>query len=170
MRNTGNSAAMGYTEDLRRAVLARTPARRRRQLRAAFCLAVLLALPFTYSLSQQSSGGGLNAAQLSNGVPVGASPLSSLDDYSPVLSEKRRHQMNIERQKSMVVDSDKLLKLATELNGEIAHSNPNALSPTQIHKVAEIEKLAHSIKDKMAMSGFGPSPNGNAPVDLPFRP
>jgi hypothetical protein len=170
LRNTDNSAAMGCTEDLRGAVLTSTPARRRRQLRAAFCLAILLALPFAGGLSQQSSGGGMNPAQLSNGSPMGSSPLSSLDDYNPVISEKRRHQMNIDRQKSMVADSDRLLKLAAELNDEIAHSNPIALTPTQIHKVAEIEKLAHRIKDKMAMSGFGPSPNGNAPVDLPFRP
>jgi hypothetical protein len=59
----------------------------------------------------------------------------------------------------MVADTDKLLKLAKELNEEIAHSNAGELSAAQLRKVAEIEKLAHGVRDKMVMSVRGPQLN-----------
>ena len=48
--------------------------------------------------------------------------LSSLDgdDYDPVMMERRMRALNIERQKQMVADANKLLKLARELNDEVA--------------------------------------------------
>jgi hypothetical protein len=60
--------------------------------------------------------------------------------------------MSNERRKSLVSDSDKLFKLATALNNEIAHSNTGSLTPEQLRKVAEIEKLAHNVRDKMTQS------------------
>ena len=42
-----------------------------------------------------------------------------------------------------------------ELNAEIARTNPNALTEAQLRKVAEIEKLAHNVKDKMSTSVRG---------------
>jgi len=42
-----------------------------------------------------------------------------------------------------------LLKLANELNAEIS-ANPEALTPDQLRKLATIEKLAHSVKEKMS--------------------
>ncbi|HEY1637040.1 MAG TPA: hypothetical protein VGF62_00840, partial [Rhizomicrobium sp.] len=59
-------------------------------------------------------------------------------------------------------DTAKLLKLATELNEEIAKSNPGALSAGQLRKVAEMEKLAHDIREKMIMSVRGPQFNMDA--------
>ena len=55
----------------------------------------------------------------------------------------------------MVADTNKLLKLAGELNAELAGEHPESLNPDQLRKVAEIEKLAHSVKDKMSMSVKG---------------
>jgi hypothetical protein len=69
--------------------------------------------------------------------------------------EKRLRALNAERQKSMVADTNKLLKLAQELQDEIGHTSPDALTPTQLRKVADIEKLAHSIKEKMSTSVRG---------------
>ena len=42
----------------------------------------------------------------------------------------------------MVDDTDKLLKLVTELNSEISRTNTSTLTPEQLRRVAEIEKLA----------------------------
>jgi hypothetical protein len=65
--------------------------------------------------------------------------------------------MNADRQKSMVSDADKLVKLARQLDAEIASNPTDELTPEELRKVAEIEKLAHNVKAKMAQS-FGGGP------------
>ena len=66
-----------------------------------------------------------------------------------VYQQKRMRQLNAAQHKSMVSDTEKLLKLVTDLNAEIASSSPASLTSEQLHKVAEIEKLAHSVKEDM---------------------
>jgi hypothetical protein len=83
--------------------------------------------------------------------------MSSPDDFDTVFAEKRLRALNIERQRQMVADADKLLKLAKELNDEVAASNAGTLTPEQLHKIAEIEKLAHSVKERMT-AGSAPPP------------
>jgi 16S rRNA A1518/A1519 N6-dimethyltransferase RsmA/KsgA/DIM1 with predicted DNA glycosylase/AP lyase activity len=56
---------------------------------------------------------------------------------------------NVERQAALKADTDKLLKLATELKASVDKSNENTLSIDVLKKAEEIEKLAHSVKDKM---------------------
>jgi hypothetical protein len=56
---------------------------------------------------------------------------------------------NLERQAALKADTDKLLKLATELKASVDKSNENTLSIDVLRKAEEIEKLAHSVKDKM---------------------
>ncbi len=58
--------------------------------------------------------------------------------------------LNLARQKAMISDADKLLKLAKEVNDEIAAKDVTSLTDDQLRKIAEIEKLAHSVKEKMA--------------------
>jgi hypothetical protein len=73
-------------------------------------------------------------------------------------AERLLNVLNAERQKSMVSDTDKLLRLVNNLNGEIERNDPGVLSSNQLRKVAEIEKLAHTIKDKMSYSVRGTAP------------
>lgn len=61
----------------------------------------------------------------------------------------REKQANKERQEKLKADTDKLLKLATELKQYVDKSNENTLSLDVIRKAEEIEKLAKSVKDKM---------------------
>ena len=49
----------------------------------------------------------------------------------------------------MVADADKLLQLATELKEDVDSSTKNELSVTTVKKAAEIEKLAHEVKERM---------------------
>ena len=63
--------------------------------------------------------------------------------------------MNVDRHKSMVSDTDKLVKLARQLDAEVASNPTDALTPEQLRKVAEIEKLARNVKTKMAQSFEG---------------
>lgn len=80
--------------------------------------------------------------------------------------EKRFRALNAERQKSLVSDANKLLKLAKELEAETGGPNSEAPGPDQLRKVAEIEKLAHSVKEKMSTS-VRSSPVFQAPVTMP---
>jgi hypothetical protein len=74
---------------------------------------------------------------------------------------KRLRALNADRQKSMVSDADKLLKLARQLDAEVASNSKDEMTPSELHKVAEIEKLARSVKSKMALSfSSGPQLQG----------
>jgi hypothetical protein len=89
-----------------------------------------------------------------------------LDDGSNSMqNEKLLQALNADRQKSMVSDTNKLLRLVDELNSEIARSKPDSLNAAQLRKVAEIEKLAHNVRDKMSTSV-----RGVAPYRLPIVP
>jgi len=66
--------------------------------------------------------------------------------------EEQLRIMNKERQKSLVSDTNRLLKLAGELDAELKSTNPDSLTPGQLRKLADIEKLAHNVKDKMSYS------------------
>ncbi|MGA9307871.1 MAG: hypothetical protein WBW31_20900 [Candidatus Sulfotelmatobacter sp.] len=56
---------------------------------------------------------------------------------------------NLAREAALKADTDKLLKLAVELKDSVDKSNENVLSLDVLKKAEEIEKLAHSVKDKM---------------------
>jgi hypothetical protein len=65
-------------------------------------------------------------------------------------SDRLIRALNVDRQKALVSDTNKLLRLVNELNAEIARVNTGSLSGAQLHKVAEIEKLARNVKEKMS--------------------
>lgn len=72
------------------------------------------------------------------------------DDVDPAMQARRIKALNADRQKALVADTEKLVKLVAELNAEINGAPPSSLSDTQIKKLAEIEKLAHNIREKMS--------------------
>jgi len=59
---------------------------------------------------------------------------------------------NAERKKEIASDSAKLLKLATELKAEVDKTNKDTLNLKVVRKADEIEKLAHSVKEKMQLT------------------
>jgi hypothetical protein len=84
----------------------------------------------------------------------------------PTPDPKRMRVLNAERQKELVSDTQKLLQLARELNAEVSDANAAAMSDAQLRKVAEIAKLARSIKEKMTYSVGGyPSLKGPPTFD-----
>jgi hypothetical protein len=99
-------------------------------------------------------------------APMPSDP-SSAGDYDPIMMERRMTALNNERQKEMVSDTNKLLKLAKEVNDEIAARDTGGLTPDQLHKIAEIEKLARGVKDKMADGTGQTGPSVSAPVLYP---
>jgi hypothetical protein len=59
---------------------------------------------------------------------------------------------NTERRKQIADDSARLLKLATDLKTEVDKTTKDTLSLNVIRKADEIEKLAHSVKEKMKLT------------------
>jgi len=59
---------------------------------------------------------------------------------------------NTERKKQIANDSEKLLKLATDLKEEVDKTNKDTLSLNVIRKAEAIEKLAHDVKEKMKLT------------------
>jgi hypothetical protein len=99
-------------------------------------------------------------------APMPTDPTAS-DNYDPTMMERRLNALNRERQKEMISDTNKLLKLAMELNDEVAANNTGSLTWDQLHKMAEIEKLARNVKEKMAdgVGQMGPPPDN--PIAMP---
>ncbi len=58
-------------------------------------------------------------------------------------------KLNEQRQLDIQKDTDKLLQLATELKQYVDKTNEQTLSVSVIKKAEEIEKLAHTVKEKM---------------------
>jgi hypothetical protein len=76
--------------------------------------------------------------------------------------EKRLRALNADRQKGMISDADKLLKLARQLDTEIAGNKTEGLTADELRKFATIEKLARSVKQKMILS-WGSEPEFHQP-------
>jgi hypothetical protein len=54
-----------------------------------------------------------------------------------------------ERQKRLEADTEKLVALTTALKEQVNESDKNILSLDMIKKAEEIEKLAHSVKERI---------------------
>ena len=139
----------------------RCSSRRSRLISLPLCLASSVGLALAFAcipagIAQTSNGSNGGQGSLRGSFPgrVDVGPLSS-DDYDPVMMERRMRALNIERQKEMVSDTNKLLKLARELNAEVAGQKSDALTPDQLHKIAEIEKLARNVKERMTSAVGG---------------
>lgn len=65
------------------------------------------------------------------------------------MQEQAAKSRNTERQKRLVADTEKLLSLATELKQDVDKTDKNTLSVDVVKKADEIEKLAHSVKERM---------------------
>ncbi len=71
------------------------------------------------------------------------------DEQRQQMEKDMAKRANKQRQEEIRRDSEQLLKLATELKQYVDKSNENILSMDVIKKAEEIEKLAHSVKEKM---------------------
>jgi len=65
------------------------------------------------------------------------------------LERQRVKAWNKERFDNLKKDTDKLLKLATELKESVDKANKDTLSLEVIRKTEEVEKLAKSVREKM---------------------
>ncbi len=145
-----------------------------RSLSRKSAIVLLFVLSFL-SAGQSQSSSDSNGGQGNNGLSRSGfgeqrmGRLSNDSNYDPVAAEKRFQALNIERQKEMVADANKLLKLAKELNDEVAAANAGSFTATQLHKISEIEKLARGVRERMASGvSVAASPNFISPPGLVF--
>jgi len=90
-------------------------------------------------------------AQVPVGPPVIRTPEATREDAK--IREEQLKRLNTARQAAIKKDTDKLLQLATELKQSVDRSNEHTLSLDVVKKAEQIEKLAHSVKEKMK-SGY----------------
>jgi len=85
-----------------------------------------------------------------SGTGVGTNPnVEPPDPLADKMEAGRARALADDRHKKMVSDTDKLLQLATELKSEVDKSTKDEMSITVIRKAADIEKLAHDVKERM---------------------
>lgn len=76
-------------------------------------------------------------------------PFNDADEARDRMTRDMERKAAKERVAALKSDTDKLLKLSIELKQYVDKSDENVLSLDVIKKAEEIEKLAHSVKDKM---------------------
>ena len=97
-----------------------------------------------------TSGVGAACAQNPKFPPMPEPQTPSQEDQAKSKLERDlAKQANRERQVALKRDTEKLLKLATELKDYVEKTNENVLSFDVVKKAEEIEMLAHSVKEKM---------------------
>lgn len=96
------------------------------------------------------------------------SPNNPFGEQDPAIAAKQMRALNADRQKSLVADTNRLVKLAQELNSEMASDDEDGATPQQLRNAAEIEKLAHNVKQKMSFA-VGGGPQFQDPIQIPIR-
>ena len=82
-------------------------------------------------------------------TPPGAPQKRDQDAWEAQQTREAAKKQNLKRQLDLKKDTDKLLELATQLKQYVDKTNENTLSLEVIKKAEAIEKLAHSVKEKM---------------------
>jgi hypothetical protein len=121
------------------------------QIRICVCAcvgALLLALG-TSAWSQQPTTPATDAGAGPAIQPPSLPALEPPPDLPSGIEQTQARLRNIERQKQLVLDTQKLVALTNQLKADVDKSNKDTLSLDVIRKADEIEKLAHAIKDKM---------------------
>lgn len=94
-------------------------------------------------------GLGPASAQNPRFPPIPQPDTPSQDPGKSKLERDMAKKASQERQAALKRDTDRLFKMATELKDYVDKTNENVLSLEVVKKAEEIEKLAHSVKEKM---------------------
>jgi hypothetical protein len=114
-----------------------------------FALLLLLLTP-VFSLPALTQDASQSAPQNPIQIPrLGTIPGDRQDEEHAKIEKDMAKRLNHERQVQLQRDTENLLKLATELKKYVDKTNENTLSLEVVKKADEIEKLAHSVKEKM---------------------
>lgn len=122
---------------------------RSRWIRMGLCLAALVfsAVPFEFSQMNQPRQSLLMPE--ANRMPDANDQMRMREQQAKKVSYE---VANTERQRQIVDDSAKLVELATQLKTEVDKTSKDTLSLAVIRKAEDIEKLAHSVQQKMKLT------------------
>ncbi len=84
-----------------------------------------------------------------NRPSFGNQPLGPPDSAIAPNPRKLEHLREDERHKRLLSDTAKLVELTNDLKNEVDKANKDELSLDVVRKAAEIEKLAHDVKERM---------------------
>lgn len=110
--------------------------------RTTLLFALLL---FLYSLQGFSS----QQDPIPPSLPQQTQPKDDSDAFPDRMQRDMAKKANEQRQAELKRDTERLLKLSTELKEYVDKTNEHVLSLEVLKKAEEIEKLAHSVKTKM---------------------
>jgi hypothetical protein len=114
----------------------------------AVCLMVFAALGASHELTSQDASRPVRSPEASRPPDINA--LVAMNEQQ---SKKASVEAaNVERRREIGEDSTKLLKLATDLKTELDKTTKDTLSLGVIRKADEIERLAHSVREKMKLA------------------
>ena len=74
------------------------------------------------------------------------------------IAERQVKMLNIDRQKTIVSDTERILQLAHELNDDAVSGYARLSAAERMHKAEEIEKLAKNVREKMTYAIGAPPP------------
>lgn len=124
--------------------------------RACACLAVMAALNGTAQSPNTPlpPGGALRQDRADIAGSINWTPDANDQMRMSEQQAKQRNfaAANAERKRQIADDSARLLKLATDLKAEVDKTTKDTLSLNVIRKADEMERLAHSVKEKMKLA------------------
>jgi hypothetical protein len=120
-----------------------------------FCLAALAA----FAITPVAGDGIQEGPNVPPRLPPSMDRVPDSNQANAINAQEARRRnfdaINAERKKQITNDSEKLLKLATDLKIEVDKTGKDELSILVIRKAEEIEKLAHGVKEKMQLTVGG---------------
>jgi hypothetical protein len=113
---------------------------------ALVCLLFLVVNPVAGSALIQQNG---------TYVPPAVNRMPDANDRDKMQQQQNDHDRieaaNAQRKLEITADSDKLLKMVTELKAELDKTDKDTLPVDSIHKIDAIDKLARGMKDKLRL-------------------
>jgi hypothetical protein len=147
-----------------------------RALLPALSLRILLLIALAAPCGAQYTPGssqpyaGQIARQRSQMVLQDLGRLAPYQEGQDIIISMQLRQLVAARQKSIASHTKKLLKLAAELNAELANADSQAPTEAQLRKIAEIQKLAHSIRKDISVPITMPRNRMVPLLPAPFPP
>lgn len=126
-------------------------------------LTYFVALGFLFFMGGSRSLSAQSDSSFPQGAGIVRAPYAQngnrLADQSPFPNRNRLEKLNVERQRELVSETEKLLKLVEEFNAGVQQGDPSDPHGVQMRRLAEIGKLARSVREKMTygLGGYMPS-------------
>jgi hypothetical protein len=118
------------------------------------CAGLAFIAAFSCVAQDSRTGGAFRPEKADLPSPINALPDANaqMESHEKQGKQQKFDAANSERKKQIADESTKLLTMAIALKAEVDKTTKDTLSLNVIRKADEIEKLAHSVKEKMKLS------------------